>query len=116
MCLRAWRRMRAKNVRANSDLQKVPGSGDFLLAKMENRCIFNKILADCPRGETCPSTFAPIAQLDRVSAFEAEGSRFESWWAHKGGRVKISNLASLPAGRQGTSRWEFDPLRGHISI
>ena len=24
---------------------------------------------------------APIAQLDRVSAFEAEGSRFESWWA-----------------------------------
>ena len=24
---------------------------------------------------------APIAQLDRVPAFEAGGSRFESWWA-----------------------------------
>ena len=26
--------------------------------------------------------YAPIAQLDRVRAFEARGSRFESWWAH----------------------------------
>ena len=26
--------------------------------------------------------YAPIAQLDRVLAFEARGSRFESWWAH----------------------------------
>lgn len=26
-------------------------------------------------------TLALIAQLDRASVFETEGSRFESWWA-----------------------------------
>ncbi len=30
--------------------------------------------------------FAPIAQLDRVSDYESEGCRFDSYWVHLDGK------------------------------
>ncbi len=39
-------------------------------------------------------TGAPIAQLDRAFAFEAKGSRFESWWAQSKLTMKKLIIAS----------------------
>lgn len=39
--------------------------------------------------------YAPIAQLDRVSDYESEGCRFDSYWAHQKLRPMRSNLIGL---------------------
>ncbi|KKU69393.1 MAG: hypothetical protein UX94_C0020G0011 [Parcubacteria group bacterium GW2011_GWA2_47_21] len=56
---------------------------------------------------------APIAQLDRVHAFEAWGSRFESWWARSAKRVNcLTRERTRKPERCAASKWRAAPRGG----
>ena len=60
---------------------------DILLTKIKYYTLGNKIIIGIPAGRqgSVVRLRAPVAQLDRASAYEAEGQVFESPQAHYGG-------------------------------
>ncbi len=50
--------------------------------------------------------FAPIAQLDRVSDYESEGCRFDSYWVHFLFFREVAQLGRAPGLGPGGRRFE----------